>query len=733
MTEPVEKYLSNLDHLRDELARLDLTLERAVARMRATNRSLASAGSFVSPEEAQALLAPGPSSGSVTPDDPQEPDESGDRIEQYGEAISRKLAEAGKNAVPLRLPRLARLFSLSRFEMDVLVMCLAPEWDLKYRRLYGYLHDDVTKRHPSIALVLKLLCRELDEEMRARPSFGPSAPLLRYRLISVLRDDADPAAPLLARQIKIDDGIAAYLLHADGLDPAVARAAVLTEPASFPEEAGETDSAHARVAEVVRAYPANAERRAVYYFHGQDAEAMKMAARAACRGEKSALLQADMKILIGEGEDPEQQVLYILREGILKSAAVLLENYDWLWAPESKFSHLLPALQRLIGEMGWLVFLTGARPWPNRDMSEDQVLFEFEFPVPDAPARKRCWEAALNNKHRLADDVDLDALSATFRLTRGQIRDAVLVARNRSLLRQGEDRALPGAELYAAARACSNRSLAAFGRKIAPRFGWDDLVLPPDMLAQLREFCGHARFRGRVYGEWAFGRKHSLGKGLVILFSGDSGTGKTMAAEIIATDLELDLYKIDLSTIVSKYIGETEKNLGKIFEEAETSNAILFFDEADALFGKRTEVKDSHDRYANIEVNYLLQKLEEHEGIVVLATNLGKNMDDAFVRRIHYAVSFPSPEREERLTIWKGVFPTEAPLAKDVDIPFLAKQFNVAGGSIKNIAVRAAFLAAQNSGTIHMEHIIRSAKREFQKMGRLCLESDFKQYHEQVK
>jgi SpoVK/Ycf46/Vps4 family AAA+-type ATPase len=206
-----------------------------------------------------------------------------------------------------------------------------------------------------------------------------------------------------------------------------------------------------------------------------------------------------------------------------------------------------------------------------------------------------------------------------------------------------------------------------------------------------------------------------------------------MAAEIIARDLGLDLYKIDLSTVVSKYIGETEKNLSRIFEEAETSNAILFFDEADALYGKRSEVKDSHDRYANIEINYLLQKLDEHEGIVILATNLNKNIDEAFLRRLHYAVNFPAPEKEERLLIWKGVFPAETPLADDVDFPFLAKQLNITGGSVKNIAVRAAFLAVQNSGAVHMEHIIRAAKREFQKMGRLCLESDFKQYYELVK
>jgi SpoVK/Ycf46/Vps4 family AAA+-type ATPase len=309
----------------------------------------------------------------------------------------------------------------------------------------------------------------------------------------------------------------------------------------------------------------------------------------------------------------------------------------------------------------------------------------------------------------------------------------VLVARNRCLLRDGERQAMTGEDLRAAARACSNQKLGAFGRKILPRYGWQDIILPPDILAQLQEFCAHARFRGRVYGEWGFDRKHSLGKGLTILFAGDSGTGKTMAAEIIAADLGLDLYKIDLSTVVSKYIGETEKNLSRIFEEAETGNAILFFDEADALYGKRSEVKDSHDRYANIEINYLLQKLDEHEGIVILATNLSKNIDEAFVRRLQYAVAFPAPEKQQRLLIWQGVFPEETPLGDDLDFPFLAKQFVITGGSIKNISVRAAFLAVRNSGAVHMEHIVRAAKREFQKMGRLCLESEFKQYYDLVK
>ena len=733
MTEATETYRNSLDHLRDELARLDLVIERAVVQVRATNRSPASAGSFVSSEEVQALLDPRAAPGSVATDGPQERDALGGRIEEAEEDIGQKIAKSRESGVRLRLPRLARLFSLSRFEMDVLVMCLAPELDQKYRRLYGFLHDDVTKRHPSIGLVLRLLCRGFDEELEARTSFAPSSPLLHYGLITVLKDAADPAAPLLAREIRIDEGIAGHLLEASGLDPAIASAAVLTGPPG-PAEGRTDDAMLKKIRDTVQEHlSGNADRPLTFSFFGPDGEAMRKAAHDACRTINTALLHVDVKALVGDRDDVEQVISRVLREGLLRPAPVLLENCDWLWEEEAKAAHHLRLLQDLVGELGWVLFLAGKRPWPNQGMSDDTVLFEFEFPLPDARQRKEAWERALNGACRSAREIDLDGLAGMFRLTTGQIRDAVLVARNRALLREGPGFVLTGADLLAAARDCSNHHLAAFGRKVVPRYGWDDIVLPADLSAQLREFCSQARLRGRVYDEWAFGRKHSLGKGLSILFSGESGTGKTMAAEIIARDLGLDLYKIDLSSIVSKYIGETEKNLSRIFAEAETSNAILFFDEADALFGKRTEVRDSHDRYANIEVNYLLQKLEEYEGIVILASNLSKNMDDAFIRRFHYTVSFPAPEREERLRIWTGVFPSEAPLARDVDLPFLARQFAVTGGSIKNIAVRAAFLAAQNSGTIHMEHIVRSAKREFQKMGRLCLETDFKQYFELVK
>jgi SpoVK/Ycf46/Vps4 family AAA+-type ATPase len=233
------------------------------------------------------------------------------------------------------------------------------------------------------------------------------------------------------------------------------------------------------------------------------------------------------------------------------------------------------------------------------------------------------------------------------------------------------------------------------------------------------------RYRPLVLGEWGFDHKLSLGKGLNVLFAGPSGTGKTMAAEVIAGALGLDLYKIDLSTVVSKYIGETEKNLERIFGAARNSNAILFFDEADALFGKRSEVRDAHDRYANVEISYLLQKMEEYDGLVVLTSNLNKNMDEAFVRRMHFTIEFPYPDEEARRHIWQIAFPAEAPLLPDINFGLLAERYRLTGGNIRNIALTAAFLAARDGGHIGMDHLLWATRREFQKMGRLADEHEF--------
>jgi SpoVK/Ycf46/Vps4 family AAA+-type ATPase len=254
----------------------------------------------------------------------------------------------------------------------------------------------------------------------------------------------------------------------------------------------------------------------------------------------------------------------------------------------------------------------------------------------------------------------------------------------------------------------------------------DDIVLPPDQLMLLHEVVDTVRERPLVLRDWGVGRKLASSEGVTMLFSGEPGTGKTMAAEVMAAELGLDLYKIDLSTVVSKYIGETEKNLEKIFGEAQSSNSILFFDEADAIFGKRSEVKDAHDRYANLEISYLLQRMEMYDGVTILATNLRANLDEAFTRRLQFAVDFAFPDEEYRLRIWRTLMPEDVPREPDLDLALLARRFRLAGGNIRNILVGAAYLAAADGRRLGMRHLLHGTRRELQKMGRLVNEADLR-------
>jgi SpoVK/Ycf46/Vps4 family AAA+-type ATPase len=281
------------------------------------------------------------------------------------------------------------------------------------------------------------------------------------------------------------------------------------------------------------------------------------------------------------------------------------------------------------------------------------------------------------------------------------------------------------ADLEEACRRQSGQRFGSFARKVTARPAWDDLVLPGDRVQWLRVLCDHARHRGTVFDRWGFDRKLPSGKGLGLLFTGAPGTGKTLAASVIATELGLELYQIDLASVVSKWIGETEKHLGRIFDEAERGHSVLLFDEADALFGKRSEVHDAHDRYANLETSYLLQRMEAHEGIVILASNFRRNLDEAFVRRLRFIVEFPLPDERERLRIWERIWPADAPRAPDLDLGTLARRFELTGAHIRNIALAAAFLAAADDQPIAQRHVLHAAHREYQKLGKMVDKTAF--------
>ena len=459
---------------------------------------------------------------------------------------------------------------------------------------------------------------------------------------------------------------------------------------------------------------------------GDDGTGKGEAAQAVCAEWGRPLLSIHLPRALSLTSDLTETARLAVREAYLSGAALYWHGYDALFGNDPSLSLYRETFHAALFEYPVVSFLPveDTKRQPDRALLHAPRLVRVSLPRPDYALRHALWSRFLDG-HTSAPDTDLSAVAGRFRLTSGHIRDAAADACHRATQRPPGQQSHMTADLFAGARARTGGQLAKLAKKIEPRHTWADLVLPDDQSAQLYEMCDQIRYRHVVLDEWGFDRKLSMGKGLNALFAGPSGTGKTMAAEVIVGDLGLDLYKIDLSTVVSKYIGETEKNLERIFRAARNSNAILFFDEADALFGKRSEVRDAHDRYANVEISYLLQKMEEYDGLVILTSNLNKNMDEAFVRRMHFTVEFPYPEEADRLRLWQTLFPAEAPRALDVDLDLLASRYRLTGGNIRNVILGAAFLAARDGGVIGMDHLLWATRREFQKLGRLVDDREF--------
>jgi hypothetical protein len=421
------------------------------------------------------------------------------------------------------------------------------------------------------------------------------------------------------------------------------------------------------------------------------------------------------------------------REALLCGADLLLEHAEAMMPEGSSEAPFAIAMGRMRPLERVQIYVTSEQRW-NAGNSTACVWRVFDFPVPSFLNRVRLWQLALG-AHGVATepDVELEALAGRYALTGGAIHRACTDAVRSMEIGETGMRSLSSRDLESAARGQSSHGLRRFAQKVDVRAAWESLVVPRHILRQLRDVCTAERYRQTVYGKWGFDQRLTSGKGLNVLFCGSSGTGKTMAAGIVARELSLDLYRIDLSIVVSKYIGETEKQLSLIFREAKASNAALFFDEADALFGKRSEVKDAHDRYANIEVAYLLQKMEEYDGIVILATNLRRNMDDAFSRRLQHVIEFPFPDAEHRERIWRSILPPAAPVASDIDFGFLGRQFELSGGNIRNVALASAFFAAEEGTPIRMEHCVVATALEMQKTGKLPSRAEFRDYYDLIR
>jgi ATP-dependent 26S proteasome regulatory subunit len=731
-------YGSSLEHLLCEAKRVDLLLRRQIILLRSAGRQSPwdeFRGLYISEEDMDGLLDSSFPSETISASASAEGGVAAQltRVIQDLEAeIQRKKERALHAGVELRLEYLKEGFSLSPAETDILLIGLLPELQLKYETMYAYLQDDVTRKAPSVEMVLSLFSESIEDKLAAREAFLPGSRLLRNRLLSLYETHSSNSRCLSGKALGLERRVADYLLGSDEVDADLTSFVRVVQPQAKLTEILLPASAATQLQSLTHDGGCDGATLAVHLF-GPYGAGKKTTAEAICAALGKRLLVADVGEMLAADSSPGTWLPLVSREAGLQKAYVCWDRFELLLNDDRNLQAWRHSILDEGRRCGGIAFLASQREWEPAGETGDLPFVKVELPLPPYEVRRRLWQIHLDGTVSGSADVDIDALANKFRLTPGQIRDAVLRARHLAISEGRRDEQLTASHLYQACRSQSGQTLSTLARKVQPRYTWADIVLPKDQMAQLREIVNYVKYRPVVFGEWNFEQKVSLGKGLNVLFAGPSGTGKTMAAEIMSSELGLDLYKIDLSTVVSKYIGETEKNLDRIFREAHDSNAILFFDEADAIFGKRSEVRDSHDRYANIEIAYLLQKMEEYDGIVILATNLRKNVDEAFARRMHFSVEFPFPEEDDRRRIWEGILPAEAPAAVDLDLAFMARQFKITGGNIRNIALGAAFLAADDGGVINTEHLIRATKREYQKIGRMCNETDFAPYFGLVK
>ncbi len=593
---------------------------------------------------------------------------------------------------PAALDVICMAFGLSSFERDVLLLCAGVELDSGFAYLCARANGDSARVQPTFSTTLSVLP---DAHWSA---LTPAAPLRFWRLISL-----DNANTPLRSALQIDERILHYLMGVDYIDD---RLAGLVQP---------LDS----VADPVGAHQALAERLDSLWSGDPNGWPIVQLSGSA---ESSSKRQVAARFCAAAGMSP-----YVLSSQVIPLDPREMDGLIRLWAREAALSRVAlildcdedehggetareKAILRLIENLHSPLMVIGR----TRLRSSLRTMVTFDVQKPSSPEQRRLWRALLDDAPQPVNG-KVDQLVAQFNLDVSS-----MVAVRSSLIGQPEVEH----QLWDACRAQARPRLDDLAQRIETAATWDDIVLPDQQFQTLRSIVTQVRRRTKVYETWGFAARSSRGLGISALFAGASGTGKTLAAEILASELRLDLYRIDLSSVVSKYIGETEKNLRRVFDAAEEGGAILLFDEADALFGKRSEVKDSHDRYANIEVSYLLQRVESYQGLAILTTNMKSALDSAFLRRIRFVVPFPFPDAQQRARIWSQVFPAQTPTA-GLD-PLRLSQLNVAGGNIRNIALNAAFLAADAGEPVQMPHLLAAARSEYIKLEKTLTESEIR-------
>ena len=620
-----------------------------------------------------------------------------------------------------RLARLTSLFGLTSHEAQVLLAAALPDLDLRYERLYAYLQDDMARRRPIPDLLLRLLASSPEERFALRGIFSSSGRLQRHGLLG--RGPGAESGSMLASALHADERVVAYLIGSEAVDERLRSFARL-----LPTDQGDLSApllGQDPLESIMEAFRA-AQSACLVVIEGPRGVGKTRAARSLAGRLRTRLLGIDAAGLIRADLEPRLAVGLVFRESALQECLLYWANAAALWEDGERPARARGGLLEEVAEWRGLVFLAGPSDWAAASELARLGAVRLSLSMPATQQRVVIWQEALASEPNAAELQPVaSSLASGFRLTPGQVRDAVAVARSEAAVRGPRRSALTPADLFAGSRAVSSRALTAVADEVSRHASWAELVLPADALAQLQELCAMVRCRGTVLDDWGFSSRITAGTGITALFAGASGTGKTMAAGVVAAELGLPIFRIDLARVVSKWIGETEKNLEQVFRAAEDSNAVLFLDEAEALLGKRSEIRDSHDRYANLEISYLLQKMELYDGVAILATNMPHLIDQAFLRRLAVAVTFPMPDEDQRYRIWQAIWPPQLPRAEEVDLGELAR-FKLAGGNIKNVLLAAAYLAASQASPVTMAHLRHGLRREYQKLGKELTEAELR-------
>lgn len=606
--------------------------------------------------------------------------------------IDNHIAQSLCKNIELNLIKLVRLFKLERLETDILLLCLAPLLDQNYKKLYSYLQNEPHFTQLSVHLLAKLLGADLNKQQLVQKSLQDHATLIYFSLIQKHEGN----------RYSINSRVAQYLL---GCKIFPAELHTIVEPIIIRPQIPTT--LHAEIMQDITAllnHHQNRSHTLLIYLQGRQGAGKRTLAESIGSKLQAAILLINIEQLLDLPlEQFAEKLILIERERRLLEAICYWQYIDAILSVDKK--NYYRVLMQTLEQSNTLNIIAGHVNW------QYAKIFTFTLDLPDYQSRLTLWQNTIQKEQlNVADEVLID-LAQKFQLTPGQIETAAHLA--------GYLPGQPAKNLLQTIRSQVAVHLGDLAKIVKPSYTYQDIILPRDQQEQLDELIAYIKYYATVFEKWGFQNKLPRGKGMLALFTGPPGTGKTMAAEIIANTLSYSLYKIDLSAIVSKYIGETEKNLERIFSQAETSNIVLFFDEADALFSKRSEVESSNDRYANLETSYLLQKIETYSGIIILASNFKSNIDEAFIRRLQFHIDFTLPDYAERLTIWQKIWPKELPLSPTVDATKLAK-LEFTGGYIRNIALTAAFKAAElGAETIELPHILHGIQRETKKLGRI--------------